>query len=67
MASPTANLSFGNGSKASFPTGLFINTQFAPASDGKTFANLNPANGKEIAQVAEASAKDIDIAVKAAA
>ncbi|MCO5565988.1 hypothetical protein L7F22_019663 [Adiantum nelumboides] len=66
MSSPTANLTFGNGSKASFPTGLFINNQFVPASDGKTFATVNPSTGKEIAQIAEASAKDIDIAVKAA-
>lgn len=33
---------------------------------GKTFAVVNPSTGKEIAQVAEASAKDIDVAVKAA-
>lgn len=66
MSASVANLQFGNGSKSSFPTGLFINNQFVPASDGKTFAVVNPSDGKEIAQVAEASAKDIDIAVKAA-
>ncbi|UZJ55320.1 hypothetical protein CBS101457_004640 [Exobasidium rhododendri] len=62
---PTINLTFPNG-KSSFSGGLFINNKFVDALDKKTFAVLNPSNGKEIAQVAEASAKDVDIAVKAA-
>lgn len=66
MSGPTVNLSFPNGGKSSFPGGLFINNKFVPAQDGKTFAVVNPSTGKEIAQVAEASAKDVDIAVKAA-
>lgn len=63
---PTVNLSFPTGSKSSFSGGLFINNEFVDALDKKTFAVVNPATGKEIAQVAEASAKDIDVAVKAA-
>ncbi|KAN0063424.1 hypothetical protein ACQY0O_004590 [Thecaphora frezii] len=63
---PTLNLSFPNGVQATVQTDLFINNQFVPALDGKTFATVNPTNGKEIGQVAEASAKDIDVAVKAA-
>lgn len=66
MAAPTVNLSFPNGGKSSFPGGLFINNKFVSAQSGKTFAVVNPSNGQEIAQVSEASAKDIDAAVKAA-
>lgn len=46
--------------------GLFINNEFVAAASGKTLPVVNPATGKEIAQVSEADAKDIDIAVKAA-
>lgn len=63
---PTINLTFGNGGKSTFNGGLFIGNKFVDALDKKTFAVVNPATGKEIAQVAEASAKDIDIAVKEA-
>ena len=63
---PSINLQFPNGGKSSFSGGLFINNQFVDALDKKTFAVVNPSNGKEIAQVAEASAKDVDVAVKAA-
>jgi len=62
----SANLSFNNGGKSTVQTGLFINNKFQPALDGKTFGVVNPATGEEIAQVSEASAKDIDLAVKAA-
>ena len=47
-------------------TGLFINNKFVDSSDGKTFASLNPANGKLLANVAEANTNDVDIAVQAA-
>ncbi|KDN48841.1 indole-3-acetaldehyde dehydrogenase [Tilletiaria anomala UBC 951] len=66
MSAPQVNLTFPNGGKSSFSGGLFINNEFVPAQSGKTLAVINPATGKEIAQVAEADAKDIDIAVKAA-
>jgi aldehyde dehydrogenase (NAD+) len=44
----------------------FINNEFVKAIDGKTFATINPSNGKEICQVSEASEKDVDLAVAAA-
>ena len=46
--------------------GLFIGGKFSRASTGKTFATINPATGKPLAQIAEASAADVDRAVKAA-
>src|ERR1700735_1605706 len=45
---------------------LFINGRFVDSSDQKTFPTLNPATGATICQVAEASAQDVDQAVKAA-
>ena len=36
------------------------------SQSGKTFATINPANGKKIADVSEGSKADVDIAVKAA-
>jgi 5-carboxymethyl-2-hydroxymuconic-semialdehyde dehydrogenase len=44
----------------------FINNNFVPAADGKTFDTLNPATNEPITQVASGSAEDIDRAVKAA-
>ncbi|PWZ02297.1 putative indole-3-acetaldehyde dehydrogenase [Testicularia cyperi] len=63
---PTLNLDLPNGIKTTVQADLFINNKFVPALDGKTFATINPSTGKEIGQVAEASAKDIDVAVRAA-
>ena len=63
---PVLNIDFPNGLKTTVNTDLFINNKFVPALDGKTFATVNPSTGKEIGQVAEASAKDVDVAVKAA-
>lgn len=63
---PTLNLDLPNGIKTTIQADLFINNKFVPALDGKTFATINPSTGKEIGQVAEASAKDVDVAVKAA-
>jgi len=45
---------------------LFIDGRFVDSSDHKTFATLNPATGETLCQVAEASAQDVDKAVKAA-
>jgi aldehyde dehydrogenase (NAD+) len=47
-------------------TKLFINNQWVDSSDGKTFDTYNPATGQVIAKVSEASAADVDKAVKAA-
>ncbi|MCY4072791.1 MAG: aldehyde dehydrogenase family protein [Chloroflexi bacterium] len=45
---------------------LFINNQWVPPAEGKTLAVSNPARSETLAQVADASAADIDVAVKAA-
>lgn len=45
---------------------IFINNQFVDAQSGKTFATVNPATGKTIAQIAEADKVDVDLAVSAA-
>ena len=45
---------------------LFIGGRFVDAASGKTFDNLNPATGKVIAQIAEASSDDVDRAARAA-
>ena len=62
----SATLSFGNGKSSKIQTGLYINGKFTQGAEGKTFAVVNPSNGKEICHVSEASAKDIDQAVKVA-
>ena len=45
---------------------LYINGQFVESKSQKTFDTYNPATGEVLASVYEASAEDIDIAVKAA-
>lgn len=52
--------------KLRFPTQAFINGKFVPSASGKTFATINPATGKEIAQVASCGKEDVDNAVAAA-
>ncbi|MFO0900854.1 MAG: aldehyde dehydrogenase family protein [Pirellulales bacterium] len=47
-------------------TKLLINNKWVEASDGGSFETYNPATGEVIAEVAAATAKDIDKAVKAA-
>ena len=44
----------------------FIDGEFAPAADGRTFATVSPRDGRELAQVARGDAQDIDRAVRAA-
>ena len=46
--------------------GLFIGGKFVPASSGKRFPTINPATEKILAHVADAGAKDVDQAVRAA-
>jgi aldehyde dehydrogenase (NAD+) len=48
------------------PRLLFINGKHVPARSGKTFQTINPATGKVLAEVAQAGAEDVGIAVKAA-
>ena len=45
---------------------LLINNRWVASASGKTFATINPATGDEICQVAEADARDVDLAVQAA-
>ncbi len=44
----------------------FIDGKFCPSSTNQTFADINPANGETIAQVASGNSTDIDAAVSAA-
>jgi len=46
--------------------GLFIDGKFVEPQSGRYFATINPATGQKLAEVAEASEKDVDLAVKAA-
>ncbi|CAR21223.1 Aldehyde dehydrogenase 5 [Lachancea thermotolerans] len=48
------------------PTGLFINGEFVPSRQHKTFEVLNPSTEQEIAHVYEAREDDVDVAVAAA-
>lgn len=45
---------------------LFIDGKFMAPSEGKYFKTINPATEEEIAQIAEASAADVDKAVRSA-
>lgn len=49
-----------------FRTLAFIDGAFVPAASGRTFAAVNPATGRELAQVAACDEKDVDRAVAAA-
>jgi len=48
------------------PTGLFINNEWVKGVDGKTFEVINPTDESVIVSVAEATEKDVDLAVAAA-
>lgn len=48
------------------PTKLFIDGEFADASDRGTISSYNPSNGKVIAEVAAATEADVDRAVASA-
>ncbi|MEX1246926.1 MAG: aldehyde dehydrogenase family protein, partial [Anaerolineales bacterium] len=48
------------------PKQLFINNEWVKPQSGKTFETLNPATGQVLAEVALASAADVDAAVAAA-
>jgi len=53
-------------SEIRFPTKAFIDGQYVPAETGATFATMNPANGKVIANVADCGLHDVNRAVAAA-
>jgi aldehyde dehydrogenase (NAD+) len=46
--------------------GLFVAGAFRPATDGRTFATINPATEEPLAEVAAAGPADVDAAVAAA-
>ena len=46
--------------------GLFVGGGFVDPTDGRSFKTVNPATEEVLAEVAEASAEDVDRAVKAA-
>lgn len=46
--------------------GLYINGQWQNSSDGAFYTSTNPANGQTLAQCAEATKEDVDLAVKSA-
>ena len=45
---------------------MLIDGQWVDSEDGKTFESVNPANGQAWATIPEATAADVDRAVKAA-
>lgn len=48
------------------PKKLFINNEWVPAHEGGTIETLNPANGRVLTRVAQATSQDVDDAVTAA-
>ena len=44
----------------------YIDGAYRKGSEGKSFVNIDPATGKEIGRVYEASREDVDAAVQAA-
>ncbi|WP_030413151.1 aldehyde dehydrogenase family protein [Streptomyces sp. NRRL S-1448] len=46
--------------------GLFIDGEFTPAADGKVFKTISPSSEEVLSEVAQATADDVDRAVKAA-
>ncbi|CAG8466219.1 15176_t:CDS:2 [Dentiscutata heterogama] len=55
-----------NGKTVKAETGLFIKNTFVESVDKKRFETINPTTEKVITTVAEASSKDVDLAVEAA-
>src|SRR5207237_10683390 len=45
---------------------LFINGKFVAPRSGKYFDSINPATEEKLAEIAEADAHDVDLAVKSA-
>ncbi|KAK9323806.1 aldehyde dehydrogenase domain-containing protein [Lipomyces orientalis] len=55
-----------NGVEYEQPLGLFINGEFVPGKERKTFDVVNPTTGKVVGEVHGATAADVDIAADAA-
>lgn len=55
-----------NGTTYEQPTGLFINGDFVPSKQRKTFEVINPSTEQEITHIYEAREDDVDLAVAAA-
>lgn len=47
-------------------TQLYINGEWRDSSNGKTFAAINPTTEEEVAQLAEGTVEDVEVAVQAA-
>ncbi|WIX75458.1 aldehyde dehydrogenase family protein [Amycolatopsis carbonis] len=45
---------------------LLIDGRFVDAAEGRTFPSVDPGNGQELARIAEATERDVDLAVAAA-
>src|SRR6478736_4870623 len=45
---------------------LFINGKFVAPKSGKYFDSINPATEQKLAEIADANARDVDLAVKSA-
>ncbi len=67
-ATPTHPDALGDAARAFLtrPQRLLIGDERPAAADGRTFATLDPATGREIARVPQAGAQDVDRAVVAA-
>ncbi|KAB2641154.1 MAG: aldehyde dehydrogenase [Verrucomicrobia bacterium] len=52
--------------KLDFRTQAFIDGKFCPSASGKTYASINPANGKPITTIAACEESDINLAVAVA-
>lgn len=55
-----------NGKTYEQPTGLFINNEFVPSRQSKTFEVINPSTEEEVCHVYEGREDDVNIAVDAA-
>ena len=49
------------------PRGLYYGGRWTPATSGRTFTSINPSTGRKLGDIPYADAKDVDLAVKAAA
>lgn len=45
-------------------TGVFINNEFSPSSDGRSFDSIDPGTGRKICSVSHGSVEDVDRAVQ---
>ncbi|KAF0421301.1 putative aldehyde dehydrogenase [Gigaspora margarita] len=59
-------LTLPTGKTIKIQTGLFIDNEFVESVDGKRFVTIDPSTEGVITTVAEASSKDVDLAVEAA-